>query len=298
MAKQNKPSSLGRGLAALLGDETEGYTSVERPKDATQVPVEFLQPGRFQPRRHFDEDAIDALAGSIRENGILQPILVRHHPEQPDAYEIVAGERRWRAAQKAQLHEVPIVIRELSDTEMLQLAIIENVQREDLSPLEEAEGYRRLMEEFGHTQDALAKVIGKSRSHIANTLRLLKLPEGVRDLLSSGKLSAGHARALLNAPSPEGLAQKVVAKGLSVRETERLASGTKAPRGAAPKASRDPVSASDPDTLALERDLSALLGLKVSITFRGSGGELTIEYNTLEQLDDVLHRLNQTPAPI
>ena len=293
MAKQDRRSNLGRGLAALLGDETEDYTTLDRVRTSKQVPVEFLHPGRLQPRRHFDEESLAALADSIRENGLLQPILVRRDPEQPDTFEIVAGERRWRAAQIAQLHEVPIVIRELSDAETLQLAIIENVQREDLSVLEEAEGYRQLMEEFSYTQDALANVIGKSRSHIANTLRLLKLPEPLRDLLSKGKLSAGHARALLNAEAPESLAKKVVAKGLSVRETERLANETKDP--ASKKASRAPVE-KDPNTVALERDLSALLGLKVSVTFRGSGGELTIHYNTLDQLDDVLHRLHQTPA--
>ena len=295
MAKQDRPSNLGRGLAALLGDETEDYTTLDRVRTSKQVPVEFLHPGRLQPRRHFDEESLSALAESIRENGVLQPILVRRDPGQPDAFEIVAGERRWRAAQIAQLHEVPIVIRELSDAETLQLAIIENVQREDLSPLEEADGYRQLMEEFSYTQEALSNVIGKSRSHIANTLRLLKLSEPVRDLLTEGKLSAGHARALLNAESPESLAKKVVDKGLSVRETERLANESKAPGAAAKKAARPPLE-KDPNTVALERDLSALLGLKVSVTFRGSGGELTIHYNTLDQLDDVLHRLHQTPA--
>ncbi len=294
MAKQDRPSNLGRGLAALLGDETEDYTTLDRVRTSKQVPIEFLHPGRLQPRRYFDEESLAALAESIRENGLLQPILVRRDPEQPDTFEIVAGERRWRAAQIAQLHEVPIVIRELSDAETLQLAIIENVQREDLSPLEEADGYRQLMEEFSYTQEAMASVIGKSRSHIANTLRLLNLSEPVRELLTEGKLTAGHARALLNAEAPESLAKKVVAKGLSVRETERLANQSKA-NGGATKAARTPVE-KDPNTVALERDLSALLGLKVSVTFRGSGGELTIHYHTLDQLDDVLHRLHQTPG--
>ena len=290
MAKQKLPSNLGRGLAALLGDETEDYTTPDRDRPAKQVPVEFLHPSSLQPRRHFDEEAIKALADSIRENGVLQPILVRRDPERPNDYEIVAGERRWRAAQVAQLHEVPIVVRELSDGETLQLALIENVQREDLSALEEAEGYRRLMEEFSYTQETLASVIGKSRSHIANTLRLLKLPEGVRDLLATGQISAGHGRALLTAPAPEALARKVVAKGLSVRETERLADGKK-DKSPAKKSAASPAG-KDSNTQALERDLSALLGLKVSINFRGSGGELVIHYNTLDQLDDVLHRLN------
>lgn len=290
MAKQKLPSNLGRGLAALLGDETDDYTTPDRDRATKQVPVEFLHPSSLQPRRHFDEEAIKALADSIRENGVLQPILVRRDPERPNDYEIVAGERRWRAAQVAQLHEVPIVLRELSDGETLQLALIENVQREDLSALEEAEGYRRLMEEFSYTQETLAGVIGKSRSHIANTLRLLKLPEGVRDLLATGQISAGHGRALLTAPAPEALARKVVAKGLSVRETERLADGNK-DKSPAKKSAASPAG-KDSNTQALERDLSALLGLKVSINFRGSGGELVIHYNTLDQLDDVLHRLN------
>lgn len=299
MAKQEKPRNLGRGLAALLGEDSEDYSSLDRPRSAKHVPVEFLRPGRFQPRRRFDQDAINALADSIREKGVLQPILVRPDSEHPNEFEIVAGERRWRAAQMAQLHEVPVLVRELDDTETLQIAIVENVQREDLAPLEEAEGYRRLMEEFGHTQEALAKAIGKSRSHIANTLRLLKLPEAVRDLLDQGKLSAGHARALLNAETPENLAKQVVAKGLSVRETEKLASGKKAAAktGKSESGARARLaSGKDSDTSALERDLSNLLGLKVSITFRGSGGELKIHYNTLEQLDDVLRRLNQTPV--
>ena len=296
MAKQEKPSNLGRGLAALLGDETEDYTSLDRVRTSKQVPVEQLHPGRLQPRKIFDEVAIAALAESIRENGILQPILVRRDEQQPNTFEIVAGERRWRAAQKAQLHEVPVVIRELNDNEALQLSLIENVQREDLSPLEEAEGYQRLIDEFDHTQEALARGIGKSRSHIANTLRLLKLPAPVRDLLAEGQLSAGHARALLNADAPEKLARTVAAKGLSVRETERLVAKGKA--GAKAKGRRGAAGAAqkDPDTAALERDLSALLGLKVSITFRGTGGELMIHYQTLEQLDDVLRRLNQNPA--
>ena len=296
MAKQEKPSNLGRGLAALLGDETEDYTSLDRVRTSKQVPVEQLHPGRLQPRKIFDEAAIAALAESIRANGILQPILVRRDDQQPNSFEIVAGERRWRAAQKAQLHEVPVVIRELDDNEALQLSLIENVQREDLSPLEEAEGYQRLIDEFDHTQEALAKGIGKSRSHIANTLRLLKLPALVRDLLADGQLTAGHARALLNAEAPEKLARTVAVQGLSVRETERLVA--KGKPGAKAKGRRGAAGGGqkDPDTAALERDLSALLGLKVSITFRGTGGELMIHYQTLEQLDDVLRRLNQNPA--
>jgi ParB family chromosome partitioning protein len=297
----DKRTNLGRGLAALLGEEgDDDYGSLDKLRSSKQVPIERLHPSRVQPRTRFDEEALDTLADSIREQGILQPILVRRHPERPSDYEIVAGERRWRAAQKAQLHEVPVVIRELDDSTALELAIVENVQRQDLNPLEEAEGYRRLMEEFGHSQEALARLIGKSRPHIANTLRLLNLPDGVREYLSDGRLSAGHGRALLGAEEPEKLASNVVAKGLSVRETEKLAGAAKGieskprPRGAAKAAAQE----KDADTLALERDLSAMLGLKVTIEIRGEGGTLAIHYNTLEQLDDVLHRLNQAvPKP-
>ncbi len=292
----DKRTNLGRGLAALLGDEEEDYGSLDKLRSSKQVPIERLHPSRVQPRSHFDAEALDTLAASIREQGILQPILVRRHPERPSDFEIVAGERRWRAAQKAQLHEVPVVIRELDDSTALELALVENVQRQDLNPLEEAEGYRRLMEEFGHSQEALARLIGKSRPHIANTLRLLGLPEAVRGYLEDGRLSAGHGRALLGAAEPERLAEQIARKGLSVRETERLASAAKGqtpqarPRGAGKAEEKDA------DTLALERDLSAMLGLKVTIEIRGEGGTLAIHYKTLEQLDDVLHRLNQ-PGP-
>ncbi len=292
-----KGRGLGRGLAALFGEETEDYQSLDKLRSGKSVPIEQVHPNAKQPRQSFDKEALEALAESIRASGILQPVLVRRHPERPSDYEIVAGERRWRAAQLARLHEIPVVIRELSDAQALELALVENVQRQDLSPIEEAAGYQRLIEEYRHTQDALSKVIGKSRSHIANTLRLLKLPESVRALLGEGRLSAGHARALLGAQDPEGLAKLVVARDLNVRQTERLAQDShdspakktrKAKAGPAPK---------DPDTLGLERDLTTLLGLKVSIDFAGESGSLTIHYGTLEQLDDVLRRLNQTPGP-
>lgn len=287
--------NLGRGLSALLGAENEDYASLDRVRLSKMVPIELVHPGAFQPRHNFDDGQLQALADSIRENGILQPILVRRHPQTPNAFEIVAGERRWRAAQIARLHEVPIVIRELGDREALELAIVENVQRQDLSPLEEADGYRRLLEEFGNTQEDLAKHVGKSRSHIANTLRLLNLPDPVKALLENGKLSAGHARALLNAGDPAALAERVLAKGLNVRQTERLVQEQRTP--AAPKGTASaPPAAKDPDTMALERELSTLLGLKVTISFQGQGGSLTIHYQTLEQLDDVLQRLNRTPA--
>jgi ParB family chromosome partitioning protein len=245
-----------------------------------------------------------ALSESIAANGILMPILVRRRPGHPDTLEIVAGERRWRAAQMARLHEVPVVIRDLSDQQALEAAIVENVQREDLSAIEEAEGYRRLMDEFHHTQEALANAVGKSRSHIANTLRLLGLPEAVKDMVLHGQISAGHARALIGAEKPEALAKKVIGRGLNVRQTEQLVrkfgpvraeTGAGAGRGADKTAAVK--TAKDPDTLALERDLTALLGLRVNIDIHGNGGALTVHYQTLEQLDEVLRRLNHAPPP-
>jgi len=295
-----KRTNLGRGLAALFGEENEDYASLDKVRSTKTVPIEHLRPGRFQPRHHFDEAAVNALAESIKAQGILQPILVRRDPDRPNEFEIVAGERRWRAAQIAKLHEVPVVIRDLTDAQSLELAIVENVQRQDLTPLEEAEGYRRLIDDFQHTQEDLAKTLGKSRSHIANTLRLLSLPEGVKLLMDEGKLTAGHARTLIGCDNAEGLASQMISRGLNVRQAEKLVQNAKA-AGAAPSrktaAQADDGHPKDTDTLALERDLTALLGLKVSIKFQGSGGSLTIHYKTLEQLDDVLHRLNQMPPP-
>lgn len=296
---QGKRTNLGRGLAALFGEENEDYASLDKVRSTKTVPIELLRPGRFQPRHHFDEAAVNALAESIKAQGILQPILVRRHPERPNEYEIVAGERRWRAAQIAKLHEVPVVIRDLTDAESLELAIVENVQRQDLTPLEEAEGYRRLIDDFQHTQEDLARTLGKSRSHIANTLRLLSLPQGVKQLLDEGKLTAGHARTLIGCDGAESLATQMISRGLNVRQAERLVQNAKAAAaGGTPRRAAKPLDGDRPkdtDTLALERDLTALLGLKVSIRFQGSGGSLTIHYKTLEQLDDVLHRLNQMP---
>jgi ParB family chromosome partitioning protein len=262
---------------------------VAAAKGLRTLPVEKLRPGKFQPRRVFDASAIEDLIGSVREKGILQPLLVRIHPEDPDTYEIIAGERRWRAAQAASLHEVPAIVRDLSDREALEVGLIENLQREDLSPLEEAEGYRRLMDEFSHTQEELAKTVGKSRSHVANTMRLLALPLPVKQMLDDGALTAGHARALLTCADPVGLAQQVVGKGLNVRQTEKLVQ--KAPEKAKPKSAVSGPE-KDADLVALERDLSNVLGLKVAIRLQGKGGEVTIHYDTLEQLDDVLHRLS------
>jgi ParB family chromosome partitioning protein len=279
---------LGRGLDALLGVDTQDYAELDRLRHSKQVPIELLHPNRFQPRRHFDEEQLRSLAESISAQGILQPILVRRHSESANAFEIVAGERRWRAAQLAQLHEVPVVIKDLSDREALEVALVENVQRQDLSPIEEAEGYRRLLDEFGHTQDDLARTLAKSRSHIANTLRLLTLPDAVKAMLASGELSAGHARALVGHADPLSLAEKIVASGLTVRQTEKLASGDKGTeRG--PRRTRE----KDPNALAVERDLELALGLRVSLDVRGGGGVLSIHYNNLEQLDDVLTRLSR-----
>ncbi len=286
MSEQTVKRNLGRGLSALLGAEPEGLAS-DRARLSRMVPVEFIHPSALQPRQRFDDEPLQALAQSIRENGMLQPILVRRHPRTPNAFEIVAGERRWRAAQIARLHDVPVVVRELSDRESLELALVENVQRQDLSPLEEAEGYRRLTEDFQYNQEDMARRVGKSRSHIANMMRLLNLPDEAKRLLDRGELTAGHARALLGAPDPLALAKQVVARGLNVRQTERLAQGGRR-RGRPPGS----VTQRDPDTARLERDLSALLGLKVTVSFHGQGGALTIHYRNLEQLDDILHRLN------
>ena len=277
---------LGRGLSALLGDGASAGTPTRAQR---QLPVGQLVPSPLQPRRHFDADELEALAESIRANGILQPILVRRHPTRPEIHEIVAGERRWRAAQLAKLHEVPVIVRELGNREVLELALVENLQRHDLSALEEAEGYHRLIEEFGLAADDLARQVGKSRAHVANTLRLLKLPDGVKALLMRGKISAGHARALLNARDALGLADKVVAEGLSVRQTEALAA-----RSGVVARPKKPAPAKDSDTRALERDLARTLGLNVDIAHRGqTGGTLSIRYATLEQLDDLIGRLNR-----
>ncbi len=298
---------LGRGLSALLSDSGDDKAKLDRLRGLRPVPIERLHPGPVQPRRTFDPQALEELAASIREKGVLQPILVRRHPERPDEFEIVAGERRWRAAQMAQLHEVPVVVRELEDGEALEIAIIENVQREDLNPIEEAEGYRRLIGDYAYTQDQVARMVGKSRAHIANTTRLLGLPDDVRQMVSDGSLSAGHARSVLTADDPSGLARRIAEQGLTVREAERLArdekqpeesAGTAAPTEtpsgtASGSAGRTP--GSDADTLALERQLSERLGLKVQIRHRGEKGEVTIRFQTLDQFDDILGRLSQTP---
>lgn len=296
MAEENRRRNLGRGLSALLGNEEEDYAQLDSVRANKTVPISQVRPGRFQPRRNFAADDMEALVASVREKGVLQPILVRRDPDDPNSFEIIAGERRWRAAQEARLHEIPVLIKDLTDGDALEVALIENIQRQDLSPLEEAEGYRRLMTEFTHTQEDLARVIGKSRSHVANMLRLLGLPDDVKALLDRGDLTAGHARALLNAENPQALAARVVAGGLNVRQTEQLVQASKGPSGETrPASSARP--AKDTDTLALERELSTRLGLVVSIQNRGKTGEMVIRYRTLEQLDEVVQRLSQR-APV
>lgn len=287
-------ANLGRGLDALLGDEDGGYAGYDRLRQSRVVPIGQLSPNTYQPRRHFPEEELTALVRSVQEKGILQPILVRPVDGDPDRYEIVAGERRWRAAQRASLHEVPVVIREFSDQESLEIAIVENVQRQDLNPLEEAMGYRRLLQEFGRTQEDVAKVVGKSRSHVANTLRLLDLPDALQQQVIGGTLSAGHARALLMAPDPVAAARDVVDRSLNVRETEALVRslGDKPEPPGAAGAKAAGKQEKDADTLALEQDLSNRLGLPVSIGFgKGESGTVTIRYSRLEQLDDIVSRL-------
>lgn len=285
-----KPTQLGRGLAALLGDDTEtDMQDLDKVRSLKPVPIEHLHPGKYQPRRIIDMDHIDELAASVRDKGIIQPIVVRRHPDNASEYEIIAGERRWRAAQRAGLHEVPIVIKDFNDLETLEVALIENLQRQDLSPLEEAEGYQRLMEEFGHTQEAMAKSIGKSRSHVANMVRLISLPMEVKDMVDDGRLSAGHARALLMVDDPVTFAENIVARGLSVRETERLIKNLSKP-AAKPKNKN---AGKDADTIDLERRLTNQLGLGVSISSKAKGGTLTISYGNLDQLDELIDLLSR-----
>ena len=255
------------------------------------APIESLRPNPDQPRKIFDRDDLEELAASIRDKGVLQPILVRSHPKEDGVWQIIAGERRWRAAQLARLTEAPIIVKEMDDVAVFEVAIIENVQRADLNPLEEADAYRTLMERFGRTQDAVAGVVGKSRSHVANILRLLQLPEGVLQHVRTGKLSAGHARALITAPDPVSLADQIVAEGLNVRQAEALARrAAEGPRGRKPGAASSGGEGSA-DVAALEQDLADALGLRVQLADRGGKGELTITYGNLEQLDDLCRRL-------
>jgi ParB family transcriptional regulator, chromosome partitioning protein len=289
MATSEKPNRLGKGLAALIGDiEPSQLPRVAETGSVKRLPVEFISANRNNPRRDFAAEGLDELTDSIREKGVVQPILVRPWPGEPDRFEIIAGERRWRAAQRAGLHEVPVIVREVDEREALELAIIENVQRTDLNPLEEAQGYTQLIDQFGYSQHELGEVIGKSRSHVANTLRLMKLPQRVRDLLARGELTAGHARALITAADPEALAERIVAGGLSVREAEALANKSGGGQG---KSGGKAKAGKDADTMALEQRLSDALGLKVAIAHKERGGRLEIKYRTLEQLEDVCRRL-------
>lgn len=297
-AEDTRRKGLGRGLSALLGDDeapvVQESTAVEPSNRPTKmVPIEFITANPKQPRKRFDDAAIDGLVESVKEKGILQPILVRPHPTEANHFEIVAGERRWRAAQRAKLHEVPVLVRDLSDRDTLEIALVENIHREDLTPLEEAEGYQRLIDEFSHTQEALANAVGKSRSHIANMLRLLALPEEVKSMVDDGLLTAGHARALLGVPNAEDLAHIVVKKELSVRQTEKLAQNAKhGTVDATVDKIAKAVDRRDADTIALERSLSDNLGLKVELKGAGESGSVTIHYKSLDQLDGLLEKLN------
>ncbi len=291
MAKEMK--SLGRGLAALIGEVGDEIGSIQSSKGgARKVPVEFLRPNPRNPRKVFEDTELEELTQSIKDRGIIQPIVVRPLPNKSDAYEIVAGERRWRASQKAGLHEVPVVVVHIDDKTSLEYAILENVQRADLNPIEEAEGYARLMAEFSYTQENLSKIIGKSRSHIANMMRLSDLPDPVKKLLVERKLSAGHGRALLAVKDPIGVAKQVLDQGMSVRQVEALAQSESAEPARLETKSAKIKAEKDPDTRALERVLQDVLGLTVTIDHKGNGGELRIRYKTLEQLDGLCRRLN------
>ena len=330
-----RPRQLGRGLEALFGEDRTNIAAAEEALDAgarpapadtgaeaaipaaspaaspaaapvpadsrgaavgfRMVPIAKLIPNPLQPRRHFADEALRDLTASIREQGILQPLIVRPTRSEPGNFEIVAGERRWRAAQRAQVHEAPVIIRDFNDAEALAVALIENIQRDELSPLEEAEAYARLSQDFGKTQEQVAEVVGKSRSHIANMTRLLELPEDVRAMLAEGALSAGHARAILRAADPAALARQIIDEGLSVRDAERLGKERRARRGrpaaGSKSAAKAKAQAKDTDTLALERALGNALGLHVDIAFDGNGGSLRLDYSSLEQLDDLIERL-------
>ncbi|MEM6407481.1 MAG: ParB/RepB/Spo0J family partition protein [Pseudomonadota bacterium] len=296
MAEREK-RGLGRGLSALMADvdlnDREASPSGRKPADQ-KLPIERVQPNPNQPRRDFDERALIELSNSIAEKGIIQPLIVRADPVDPDHYQIVAGERRWRAAQMVPLHEVPVIIREFTDGEVLEIAIIENIQRSDLNPVEEAMGYRQLQETYGHTQEQLSTALGKSRSHIANLMRLLNLPQEVLAWVREDKLSAGHARALITADDPIALAKVVINKGLSVRETEKLAKSGGAPSKSPAAGTAAPEK--DADTRALEADLQAALGMKVTIDHAPNGetGRLSVSYKSFEELDELCRKLSVT----
>jgi ParB family transcriptional regulator, chromosome partitioning protein len=283
-------SRLGRGLASLIGDVGGEAAHLERPRAQRKVPIEFLKPNPRNPRRAFSESELQELADSIKQHGVIQPILVRPVKGAQDRFEIIAGERRWRAAQRAGLHDVPIVPLDVSDSDALELAIIENVQREDLNAMEEAQGYHALANEFKRSADEIAKIVGKSRSHVANMMRLTKLPEEVQAHIVSGELSAGHARALIGVPDPAATAKRIIAEGLNVRQVETLVHDIGVP-ARKPRTARGSV-VKDPDTLALEKRVGDILGLAVSVDHKGPGGTMHIRYRDLEQLDEILRRLD------
>jgi ParB family transcriptional regulator, chromosome partitioning protein len=291
MAEEPTRSRLGRGLASLIGDMgAETGATPERARSQRRVPIEFLRPNPRNPRREFPAAQLDELAASIKERGIIQPIAVRSSRGAAESYEIIAGERRWQAAQRAGLHEVPVVVLDVSDAEALELAIIENVQREDLNPIEEAAGYQALLDEFKYHQDDVAKTVGKSRSHVANMLRLLKLSDVVKTFIRSGQLSAGHARALVGHADPERLAHEIVERGLNVRQVEALVRDY-----AKAKSSRPAPQQKAADTVALEKQVSDALGLAVTIDHRGEAGTVQIKYRNLDQLGDIMRRLERMP---
>ena len=288
MADDAARPRLGRGLAALIGDigEDEQIPAAQSRQGQKRVPIEFLRANLKNPRKTFAEDDLADLANSVREKGVVQPILVRAVQGAANVFEIIAGERRWRAAQRAGVHDVPVVVLEVSDREALEIAIVENVQRADLNAIEEAQGYESLIASYKHTQENLAKIIGKSRSHIANTMRLLKLPDDVRQSVLDGKLTAGHARALLSLDDPSAAAKKIIAQGLSVRDAEALGqAGSSKPKTAK--------SRKDQDTTVLEKMLSDALGLEVDVAHKGPGGQVIIRYSSLEQLDEIARRLKR-----
>lgn len=289
---------LGKGLSAIMGeiDDEKNLSKPQKSAGIEMIELNRLFPGKYQPRRTFKPEELSDLIASIQTKGVLQPLLVRLRPGSSDTYEIIAGERRWRASKEAGIREVPVIIKDFSDKETLEVALIENLQRQDLNPLEEAQGYHRLLQEFHHTQEELASVVGKSRSHVANMMRLLDLPDSVKQYVEEGALSAGHARALLNAKNPEKLAKKVMEQGLNVRQTEQLAmtEGEKKPR-TAQKVSVG--GRKDSDIMALEAELSSLLKTNVTIKWSGRNGKITIECNDLDKLDQVLQRLT-TGGPV
>jgi ParB family chromosome partitioning protein len=285
-------SRLGRGLASLIGDVGGEAAHLDRPRANRKVPIEFLKPNPRNPRRSFSDAELGELADSIRQHGVIQPIVVRPVKGAQDRFEIIAGERRWRASQIAGLHDVPIVPVDVSDADALEIAIIENVQREDLNALEEAQGYHALANEFQRSQDEIAKIVGKSRSHVANMMRLTKLPDDVQALIALGKLSAGHARALIGVPEASAAAKRIVEEGLNVRQAEALAHEEGVPERKPQKARSGSGKVKDPDTLALEKRVSDVLGLKVSVDHRNPGGTMHIAYSDLDQLDEILRRLD------